>query len=327
VRLLDIARAAHDARHARVGEQARFGAVGNLVLLLILRERAHELRDRGLFGGVEPRCGRELREFDGRVAVLLQHLRQQRLVRVRLDAPENRVRIDSRQIAELELEVAFGGHGVDRVAALDRTRLAGGEGHVVKLVERTFRAELVDEIADVTDEPRRIFDRVQPLRRERRVRRKPAHAAVIRVDALMRDDRAHHQRRAGAADFFVVRQREVDGFRELRRLHLRQHSERRADEALHVARATAVEQAIADFGLERVALPVLAIDRHDIGVTRQHDPAVGLAIVRRDRGEQVRPLTARIVGDGRFDARVAQRVAHGFDQAEIRIAADGIDRD
>jgi hypothetical protein len=43
-----------------------------------------------------------------------------------------------------------------------------------------------------------------------------------------------------------------------------------------------------------------------------------------DRGEQIGPFAAGVVRERAFDAGCAQFVAHGFDQAEIRIAADRI---
>ena len=60
-----------------------------------------------------------------------------------------------------------------------------------------------------------------------------------------------------------------------------------ADEALHVGRAAAVEASVTDLRLERRGLPVLSVDRHDVGVPRQDDAAIGAAVVGRDRGQQV----------------------------------------
>jgi hypothetical protein len=174
-----------------------------------------------------------------------------------------------------------------------------------------------------------------------------AHAALVCIDALVSDDWTHagrfahdaairldaafHQvrnqkRRADTADFLVERQGEVNRFGKLRTLHLGHQRQRRADEAFHVAGAAAVEFVAAYFGLERVAVPVLSVNRHDVGMARQHDAAVGLAIVRRKGGEQIGPFTAGVVRERAFDAERAQFVAHGFDQAEIRIAAHRIHR-
>ncbi len=57
------------------------------------------------------------------------------------------------------------------------------------------------------------------------------------------------------------------------------------DEAFHVAGAAAVEVAVGLLcELPRIGRPGLAVDRHDVGVTRQHDAALDL---RTDRGEEV----------------------------------------
>ena len=46
-----------------------------------------------------------------------------------------------------------------------------------------------------------------------------------------------------------------------------------ADKAFHVASAPPIEQAVAHLGLKRVGAPGLPVNRHHVGVARQHDTA------------------------------------------------------
>ncbi|MPN00794.1 hypothetical protein SDC9_147992 [bioreactor metagenome] len=71
----------------------------------------------------------------------------------------------ARQVAELVDELAQLGDGVHRDAALDLVGRHGGEGHIKELVVRPLRLELIGNVADAADQPRRVFDGVRSLRR------------------------------------------------------------------------------------------------------------------------------------------------------------------
>ena len=86
---------------------------------------------------------------------------------------------------------------------------------------------------------------------------------------------------ADAADFLVVREREMQRLVEARHV-LRQQRERDRDEALHVGGAAAVEPAVLLDERERIAVPRLAVDRHDVGVAGEHEPAVAARAQRRE---------------------------------------------
>jgi hypothetical protein len=51
-----------------------------------------------------------------------------------------------------------------------------------------------------------------------------------------------------------------------------------ANEAFHVAGAAPEETAVADLWRERVAVPVLTVDRHDVGVSGQGNPTIAATV-------------------------------------------------
>ncbi len=196
---------------------------------------------------------------------------------------------------------------------------------------------------ELADDARADLDRVDRLVRQRRMRRVALDAAAPAMHALVRQRRHHpgrladdagerldaalaqvgdQARRAEAADFLVVAEGEVN--REWQvggevRRHLRH---RQADEALHVGAAAAVEAAALDFGAERVERPVLAVPRHRVGVAGD-DHAGALAFA--DGGEEVGLLPVVVEGERARDAVARELVADEVDQAEVRLAADGVD--
>src|ERR1700744_2282607 len=117
-----------------------------------------------------------------------------------------------------------------------------------------------------------------------------AYTATIGTDALVRNDRPHagrfaddaaigphatllefgnHRGRADAANLLVVRKREMHGLVEPRRERFGQAGQHDTDITLHIATAASEQLAVAYDGLERVGVPLLAVDRHHIGMPRQ----------------------------------------------------------
>ena len=163
--------------------------------------------------------------------------------------------------------------------------------------------------------------------------------------ALVRNDGLHHGRladdtaggfqsllgqvldqsaHADAADFLVVRQRQVQ-----RRIGIGcqvfgHHDQCRGDVAFHVGHASPIELVTDYGGLEGVGVPGLALDGHDVGVTRQHQARPAPAA---DGGEQVSFFTRRVVGQPRGHPQAGQIVARPLDQAEVGVTGDGGERD
>ena len=146
-----------------------------------------------------------------------------------------------------------------------------------------------------------------------------AAAGILRVDHAHHGGLAHDHRlrprhgadqplgqrmRAQAADLLVVGEGEVHGHLEPGALEGGDVGEAGGDEALHVAGTARVEIAVVLLGKgPRIGDPGLAVDRHDVGVARQHDAAFA---VRADRGEQV-GLGALFVGhQGAFDPEIGR---------------------
>ena len=135
------------------------------------------------------------------------------------------------------------------------------------------------------------------------------HSAAVALFALVRDHDVHARGladdaperldpardhvcdkspRPDAADFLVVRQREVQRALESPAQELGNMCETDGAEAFHVGHAAAVEPVTHDRRFERCGIPGLAIDRHDVGVSRKNDAADRpIPILRRQRREEI----------------------------------------
>ena len=129
--------------------------------------------------------------------------------------------------------------------------------------------------------------------------------------------------RADAAHFLVVAQREVDRLLERRLEELRQHGERDGVERLHVAGAATVVLAVLQGQRPGIGDPGLAVDRHHVGVARQHHAVLH---VRSDRGEQVRLGAIFARHQIRGDAVTLQVALNVLDQCKVGIARGGVER-
>jgi hypothetical protein len=99
------------------------------------------------------------------------------------------------------------------------------------------------------------------------------------------------------------------------------------NETLHVAAAAAVQEAVFLDQLERVRAPVLAVHRHHVGVARQDDAALLVAVLGRQGGEEVGLGALGVVRQPRIDALALEPVTDGFDEGKIGIAAGGVETD
>ena len=150
------------------------------------------------------------------------------------------------------------------------------------MVERAGLGDALGHAADVGDRLRRVLDRVDALGRERGMALEAVHMGARAELALVRADDAHAGRladhaghrlhralaqlgdqpaHADAADLLVIGEGEMQRRLELRLRELGRHRQQHGDEALHVAGAAAVEQAVLLRHRERVGRPVLAVDR------------------------------------------------------------------
>jgi hypothetical protein len=99
----------------------------------------------------------------------------------------------------------------------------------------------------------------------------PMMAATALGDNLLHG--ADHRGGAGAADFFVVGQRQLQRPRDPARLRLDQSPDGKGVEPLHVAGPAPVEPAVTFGHSPGVGGPGLPVDRHHVGMPRQNDSA------------------------------------------------------
>ena len=129
------------------------------------------------------------------------------------------------------------------------------------------------QVLDEGDHPRRVFDGVQTLRRQRRVGGAAVHLAAVDAATLVGCDHlhvsgfAHHatvrldagngqfvqqHRDTQAAHLFVVAQRNVNGGAQRRCGELGRMAQHHANKAFHVAGTATVQPAVAYLRLEGV---------------------------------------------------------------------------
>ena len=345
VRLIDRAGADDDGRHAGVREQPGFGAVGDLAVTVAPRKLLGEQGHLGVLGGIQSRELGAVLEHDRRLRRDRLHFRLEHVLGVVDHFLREIGRLVGRDGAEFELERRDVGHDVERRAAMQVAGVAGGERHVVEIVARALLRHAVGDVADLRDHARRIFDRVDAERRQRRMAGAPMHRHFQRALRLVADDDVHLRRladeagdrlrgplrqlcddpaRADAADLLVIRECEMQRLLQIRRQHVRHRREAARHVALHVGRAAAVELAVAFGQLERIVGPVLVIDRHHVGVARQDEAR---HVGRPERRPQVRFLPRVVVDALVLHAEPVEILLDPGDQLEIGIAAHGVEAD
>ena len=104
---------------------------------------------------------------------------------------------------------------------------------------------------------------------------------------------------------------------------LRHHHQGSCAIALHVGHAAAVQLVAYDLRLKRVRHPRLAIDRHHIGMARQHQPAnFAFAVMRGQGGPQVGFFTGVVVAQVAFNALGFKQLACPLNDGQIAVARD-----
>ncbi len=218
-------------------------------------------------------------------------------------------------------------------------------GDVVETVAFDLGRKLHRAAADLGDQLGGVFDGVDAVGCDRGVAGETVERGAYAVLALVADDDLHlgwladesterpyfllrdlgkHRPHADATDLLVIGDRQMNRHCQLRFQHLRHHREAYRDKALHVGGAAAVELAVAFEQLERIMAPVLAHDRHHVGMPRQHEART---ILRPDRDPE-RSLLSGLVGDAlALDAEESEIALDMGDQGEVGAIADGVEAD
>ena len=76
----------------------------------------------------------------------------------------------------------------------------------------------------------------------------------------------NHRPHAEAADFFVIRKRNVNGRLERAALEVRHGCQHTGEKSLHIASAAAIKLPALRADVERIAVPGLALNRHYVGM-------------------------------------------------------------
>ena len=253
-----------------------------------------------------------------------------------------------RQGAHIVLHDRLLGNDVVLQAAGCQVHATGGVGNDERLVERAFFFPLVRHVGEEGDEFTGCGDRVHAVGCQGAVLGHAGEGDAAAVCALVRGDNAHagglanncvvggevagHELlneggRTDATDFFIVGEREVQGSAQLRLGNARQQPERDGEEALHIADTAAVGASTLHAQGERVGVPRLAGNGHDVRVAGEDNAAAGGTVSGRNRDQQVSAGAVLVVG---AHAAVAVTGKFGFDELnefQVGGSGDGGDRD
>ena len=130
------------------------------------------------------------------------------------------------------------------------------------------------------------------------------------------DQRAY----AKAADFLVVGEGKLQRQPQRTGRGAVRCPQRARQKTLHVRRSARKQARSALLQSKWIGSPVLAVHRHHIGVPGQQHAA---PIRWADTGVQVGLASGGIAVQPGFDAALRQKIAHVFDQCQVRFAADG----
>src|SRR6185437_8071261 len=180
-----------------------------------------------------------------------------------------------------ELERAVAWNDVDRGSPVNHADVQRRVRNIVGRILALAFAIGPRAPRDPGDEIAADLHRIHALRGERRMRFVSAHAAAPRLAALVGDDELHAGRladdaagwrntarddvgdqpaHADAADFLVVRQREMQWPRKPAAEELRNEREADRAEALHVGDAAPVQAIAGERRFERIRVPRLPVD-------------------------------------------------------------------
>ena len=341
----DVAGAADHGRYAQgLAEDAGLGAVDHAAHGVGSRPASRQcfrlvvaLRREGRRRGAQHRADRRRR-------MLCLHPRQQFLFQPFDGAIAERLDRQAWQLAIAPQDLALARQDVARRAAHDGTDIEGRRRRHELALLRRLGVELVLHRVEVMDELAGEMDGADPEMGHRGVRLEAGEPGDVDLRALVGVDHGHHGRLADddgtrpghfachaggqpvgadAADLLVIGEREVNRLLELGLLELRQHGEADGIERLHVAGAATMVFAVLQGERPGIGVPWLAIDRHHVGVSAQHDAVL---YVGPDGGEEIglRAVLARHqLGN---DAVFAKVLLYVLDQRQIGIARGGVER-
>ena len=231
------------------------------------------------------------------------------------------------------------GHDVEGLAAADTAHMQRGIGNVVIAVARTTFGGLGLQGADGGDDIECQVDGIDAFRRQTGMRLKPGAGNAHRRLALVGGHHSHergfaddgkarsHRRflqhvdepsHPDTADFLVIAEGKVDRRGECPPRRRMRHGQARGDKPLHVGAAASIKApALAAQG-KGIARPCLALDRHHVGVAREHDAGL---IARSDGGIEIGLFARLVMHQLAVDAEPRQFLAHEGDEVEIAVPA------
>ena len=258
---------------------------------------------------------------------------------------EKLIEVVGRQIAHFKIQAAQVRHYVQGLAADDLPDMHGAVGHVVIRILRALLLQALLALAQRGDKITGDVNGVDRARRQGRVRFLAMAEGAVGTLALVAEDELHlgrfadeaqerPQRRqvqhveqaahTDAADFLVMRQRQLQRPAQRGVGGLEHGVDRQGDKAFHVAAAAAVDPPVLQRRLERRHAPGLAGGGHHVGVPGQQDPR---HIARASAGEQIGLAPALVLDDQGLDAFAQQQLAYIFDQRQVRLRRDGVEGD
>ena len=249
----------------------------------------------------------------------------------------------ARNHPELHHEPAVGSGDVVRGTARDHARMQrgvvgakrGGQGR-----DRFGRVCLVLPVHPA-DQPRRLHDRRHAFGQQRGMHLEALHVHAVAGAALVPGDDPHprrladqchpglgnhalhrgdHRRGTGAAHLLVIGNRDLQRPLHALRLRLDQRPQGQRKIPLHVAGAAPIQPAVALGHHPRVAGPRLPVDRHHVGMPRQHHAILD---PWPDMGKMCCLLPVFVPVPVRGDAMACQIAFDPVDQLQIAVAADG----
>ena len=133
---------------------------------------------------------------------------------------------------------------------------------------------------------------------------------------------------ANAADFFVVTEGQMQRTFEFSFEQLGHHHQSGSAVAFHVSHAAPVQLVANNLRVKRIRCPRLTINRHHIGVARQHQAAhFAFAVMCGQGGPQVGFFAGIVITQMALNALSLEQIARPFNDGQIAVARDRRKRD
>ena len=126
---------------------------------------------------------------------------------------------------------------------------------------------------------------------------------------------------ANAADFFVVTEGQMQWTFEFSFEQLGHHHQSGSAVAFHVGHAAPVQLVANDLRVKRVCHPRLTVNRHHIGMARQHQAThFAFTVMRGKGGPQVGFFAGIVITQMAFNALSLEQLARPFNDGQIAVA-------